>query len=406
MENRTTAPEVLEAAMSEIVRTNGKILEEHLGEMVRSTVEETLNGLLDAEADHICGAGRYERSPDRVDSRSGHYQRKLKTKAGEVKLKVPKLRKLPFESAIIERYRRRESSVEESLVEMYLAGISVRRVESITEALWGERVSPGTISNLNKKIYGRIEEWRNRPIEGEHPYVFLDGVWLKMSWGGEVQGVSVLVAIGVNTEGYRDVLGVCLGSREDEESWISFLRHLKERGLKGVRLVTSDKASGLVGLIGNFFPGAVWQRCVVHFERNVLKDVPRNKAEEVGRMLRAIFSQESRESALEKAASVVTRLREMKLQRAARTLEEGIGETLSYYDFPAAHWRKIRSNNVLERLNREIRRRTNVVGSFPDSEAALMLVAARLRYVLSHRWGTKRYMNMESLLEGEIESAV
>jgi transposase-like protein len=154
MENRTTAPEVLEAEMSEIARTNGKILEE----MVRSTVEEVLNGLLDAEADHICGAERYERSPDRVDSRSGHYQRKLKTKAGEVKLRVPKLRKLSFESAIIERYRRRESSVEESFVEMYPAGISVRRVESITEALWAERVSPGTISNLNKKIYGRIEE--------------------------------------------------------------------------------------------------------------------------------------------------------------------------------------------------------------------------------------------------------
>jgi len=154
MENRTTAPEVLEAEMSEIARTNGKILEE----MVRSTVEEVLNGLLDAEADHICGAEHYERSPDRVDSRSGHYQRKLKTKAGEVKLRVPKLRKLSFESAIIERYRRRESSVEESFVEMYPAGISVRRVESITEALWAERVSPGTISNLNKKIYGRIEE--------------------------------------------------------------------------------------------------------------------------------------------------------------------------------------------------------------------------------------------------------
>jgi putative transposase len=227
-----------------------------------------------------------------------------------------------------------------------------------------------------------------------------------MSWGGEVRGVSVLVAIGVSREGYRDVLGVCLGSREDEESWTSFLRHLKERGLRGVRLVTSDKASGLVGLIGNFFPGAAWQRCVVHFERNVLKDVPVNKAEEVGRMLRAIFSQESRESALEKTARVVARLGEMKLQRAARTLEEGIGETLSYYDFPASHWSKIRTNNTLERLNREIRRRTNVVGSFPDSEAALMLVAARLRYVLFHQWGTKRYMNMETLVEGEIESAI
>ena len=151
----------------------------HLDEVVRGTVEQTLNALLDAEADRACGAGRYERSPERQDTRAGSYSRKLQTKAGEVELKVPRLRKLPLETAIIERYRRRESSVEEALIEMYLAGVSVRRVEDITEALWGTRVSPSTVSELNQKIYQQIETWRNRPIEGEHPYVYLDGIWLK-----------------------------------------------------------------------------------------------------------------------------------------------------------------------------------------------------------------------------------
>ena len=392
--------------------TQGKILqidegalEDHLGKVIRGTVEETLNGLLDAEADRICGAGRYSRSSTRVDTRAGHYQRKLSTRAGEVTLKVPKLRKLPFETAIIERYKRRESSVEEALVEMYLAGVSVRRVESITEVLWGSRVSPGTISNLNRKIYDQIESWRNRPLQGTYPYIFLDGIWLKMSWGGEVQSVSVLVALGVDEEGYRDVLGVALGCREDGESWRSFLRHLKERGLSGVRLVTSDKALGLVEVLGEFFPEALWQRCVVHFERNVLKDIPRNQMEPVSRMLRAVYAQESREEARTKAKAVAAQLRERKLASAARTLERGIDETLSYYAFPGSHWRKIRTNNTLERLNREIRRRTNVVGSFPDGQAALMLVAARLRYVLSHQWGTRKYMNMEPLHEAEIQQS-
>lgn len=173
-------------------------------------------------------------------------------------LKVPKLRKLPFETAIIERYRRRESSVEEALVEMYLAGVSVRRVEDITEALCGTRVSPSTVSDLNQKIYGCIEEWRNRPLRGEHPYVFLDGIWLKKSWGGEVQSISVLVAIGVNDKGYREVLGVGEGGREGAESRSSFLRYLKERGLRGVRLVISDKSLGLLETWPHFFPEARW----------------------------------------------------------------------------------------------------------------------------------------------------
>ncbi|MHC2672843.1 transposase-like protein [Bradyrhizobium diazoefficiens] len=166
-------------------------------------------------------------------TRAGSYERTLQTKAGDVNLKVPKLRRQTFETAIIERYRRRESSVEEALIEMYLAGISVRRVEDITEALWGTRVSPSTVSNLNKKIYTKIEAWRNRRIEGEHPYLYLDGIVMKRSWAGEVRNVSLLVASAVNAEGFREILGICEGAKEDKSGWSSFLRHLVDRGLRG-----------------------------------------------------------------------------------------------------------------------------------------------------------------------------
>jgi transposase-like protein len=371
----------------------------HLDEVVRGTVEQTLNALLDAEADRACGAGRYQRSPQRQDTRAGSYERQLQTKAGEVTLNVPRLRKLPLETAIIERYRRRESSVEEALIEMYLAGVSVRRVEDITEALWGTRVSPSTVSELNQKIYGQIEAWRNRPITGRHAYVYLDGIWLKRSWGGEVKNVAVLIAIGVDADGFREVLGVAEGSKEDAQSWRSFLRHLKERGLSGVRLFVSDKCLGLVESLAEFYPGAAWQRCVVHFYRNVFTVVPSGRVKEVAAMLKAIHAQEDRASADQKATAVVAKLEAMKLPKAAATVRDGVGETLSYMSFPREHWRCLRTNNPLERLNREVRRRTRVVGAFPDGNAALMLVAARLRHVAGTRWGTRRYMDMKRLAE-------
>src|ERR1044071_2820943 len=180
-----------EANTTKIISIDEGQVRQHLDGVVREAVEETLNKLLDAEADVLCGAQRYERSAERVDTRAGSYERALQTKAGEVKLKVPKLRTLPFETAIIERYKRRETSVEEALIEMYLAGVSVRRVEDITEALWGTRVSASLVSDLNQKIYGQIETWRCRPLRGHYPYVYLDGLWLKRSWGGEVRNVSV-----------------------------------------------------------------------------------------------------------------------------------------------------------------------------------------------------------------------
>lgn len=380
------------------LRVDESKLKGHVDEVVRSSVEETLNALLDAEADEICKAQRYERSPDRVDTRAGHYERKLETKAGEVSLKIPKLRRLPFETAIIERYRRREASVEEALVEMYLAGVSVRRVEDITEALWGTRVSSGTVSRLNQKIYRHIEAWRNRTIEGEFPYVYLDGVVLKRSWAGEIRNVSVLVAIGIGTDGHRQILGVAEGEKEDLEGWRGFLRHLKDRGLTGVRLIISDACRGLVEAVAEVFPHTDWQRCVVHFYRNVFSRVPNARIAEVARMLKAIHAQEDRPAAEAKIKEVVARLRTMKLASAAELVEEKARETLTYFAYPSTHWRQIRTNNPLERIIREIRRRTRVVGAFPDGRSALMLVAARLRHIASTRWGKRRYLVMDPLL--------
>ena len=391
MENDT--PKALGALQVDETKLMG-----HVHEVVRTSVEETLNGLLDAEADEICGAKRYERSPERVDTRAGHYERKLETQAGVVTLKVPKLRSLPFETAIIQRYRRKESSVEEALVEMYLAGVSVRRVEDITEALWGTRVSSGTVSRLNQRIYKHIEAWRNREIVGDFPYVYLDGVILKRSWAGEIKNVSVLVAIGVGTDGFRQILGVAEGEKEDLEGWRGFLRHLKDRGLKGVRLIISDACRGLIEAAAEVFPKTDWQRCVVHWYRNVFSHVPNNKMAEVARMLKAIHAQEDRASALSKSKEVTTRLKAMKLQRAADLVEQKAVETLTYYGYPSNHWRQIRTNNPLERIIREIRRRTRVVGAFPDGHSALMLTAARLRHVASTKWGKRRYLSMEALL--------
>ena len=286
--------------MSEkIVQLNEEIIKGQIKELVRGSVEETLNELLEKEAESLTQAARYERSEARQGYRSGHYDRNLTTTSGDVTLHMPRLKGVSFETAIIERYRRRESSVEEALIEMYLAGVSVRRVEDITEALWGSKVSPATISELNKKAYVHIEDWRNRPLQGgRYPYVYVDGIYLRRNWGGEYENVAVLAAI------------------------------------------------------------------------------------------------------------AVAELRAMKLKEAAKKVEDGIEETLTYCDFPSEHWTRIRTNNVIERLNQEIRRRARVVGTFPDGNSALMLVCARLRHVTGTQWGNKKYMNMKHLEAALDDAAV
>ena len=387
-----------------IIQLNQELIHNELKDLVRNSVEETLNALLDHEAEELVNAEKYERSGERKGYRSGHYSRNFQTTAGEVKLKMPKLKGVPFETAIIERYRRRECSVEEALIEMYLAGVSVRRVEDITEALWGTKVSPGTISNLNKKAYEHIETWRSRKLTGSYPYVFVDGVYLKRSWGGEIQNVSILVAIGVNEDGCREIIGAAEGMKEDREIRRTFFVWLKERGLAGVRLIIGDKCLGMLESIPEVFPDAKYQRCTVHFYRNIFSATPRNKMKEVSMLLKAIHAQECKTSAKEKAKQVADKLREMKLTSAAKKLEDGIKETLTYMEFPSQHWTRIRTNNTIERLNREIKRRTRAIGAFPDGQSALMLVCARLRHVAGTQWGTKRYMNMEHLKELDFQN--
>lgn len=388
-----------EKVKEELISVNQEIFQEKVSGLVRETVEQTLNDLLEAEAENLIKAKPYQRKEERLGYRSGSYNRNFESKVGKLKLKIPKLRGVQFETQIIERYKRRETSVEEALIEMYLAGVSVRKVEDITEALWGTRVSPSTISNLNKKVYGQIEEWRNRPLEGEYPYVYLDGIYLKKTWGGEVRNVSILVAIGVNSEGYREVLGSMEGAKEDKESWYSFLRYLKDRGLSGVQLLVSDKCLGLVESIPDFFPNTKWQRCMVHFYRNVFSKIPHTMIKETAAMLKAIHSQEDKEAAINKSKLIIEKLRLKRFHQASDVIEKGIEETLSYMDFPRTHWTRIRTNNPLERIMKEIRRRTRVIGSFPDGVSALMLVTARLRHIASTQWGTKKYLDVKKLSE-------
>jgi transposase-like protein len=282
---------------------------------------------------------------------------------------------------------------------MYLAGVSVRRVEDITEALWGTKVSPATISELNKKAYVHIDAWRNRPLHGgTYPYVYVDGIYLRRNWGGEFENVSILVALGVNEDGYQEVIGAAEGMKEDKASWTAFLQWLKGRGLDGARLIVGDKCLGMLEAAAEVFPQAKHQRCTVHFYRNVFLVTPRSKMKLVARMLKAIHAQESKAAASEKAVQVAEALRTMKLKEAAKKVENGIEETLTYMEFPYEHWLRIRTNNVIERLNREIHRRTRVVGTFPDGNSALMLVCARLRHVAGTQWGNNRMQTYAHLV--------
>lgn len=390
----------------QILQVDQAMLETTLDRMVRKSVEETLNAMLDAEADEITGVARYERSGERKAYRAGHYERDLTVKAGKMSLKVPKLKGAVFESAVIERYRRREESVEEALIDMYLAGVSTRQVDDVSQLLWGDRMPSQTLSDKLKKVYADIDEWRGRPLEQDYPYLFMDGVWHKRCWGGSVENVSILVAVGVGMDGRREVLSVAEGMKEDSESWREFIKGMLARGLKGVRLVTGDRCAGLVAAVNELLPGARYQRCMVHFERNILAKVNPKNRDWAADALKAIFSMESRDKALEKAESVAKDMEARKLREAAKCLREGIGETTTYLldDYPREHRRRIRTNNMIERLNREIRRRTRVVGSFPDGRSALMLICARVRYVTSSEWSTRRYLDMSRLGEN-VQSA-
>ena len=284
---------------------------------------------------------------------------------------MPKLRRQTFEMAMIKRYRCRDTSIDEGIVQMCLAGVSVGRVGDITEALWGTRVSSGEVSNLNEKVYRHIERLRTQRIEGEVVYVYLDGIVLERSWGAKIKNVSILVAIGVDSSGYRRVLGAAKGHKADRARWLGFLEQLKSRGLDGVRLIVIRCLPGVGRGLRGGVSEAAWRRCAVHFYRNVFSHVANTKLRQVAAMLKAIHVQESREAAQAKAHDVVAKLEAMKL----------------------------RTNNPMGRLLREAHRTTKMVGAFPDGHSALMLVAARLRHVSTTHWRLRRYMNMKLIEE-------
>ena len=249
----------------EIVQPNEEVIKGQLKELVLGSVEETLNELLEVEAEKLTQAGRYERNEQRQATAAVTTSATSPLLPGMSPSRCPSPKGSSFETAIIERYRRRESNVEEALIEMYLAGVSVRHVEDITEALWGSKVSPSTISELNKKAYVHIEDWRNRPLQGgRYPYVYVDGIYLRRNWGGEFENVAILVAIAVNEDGYREVLGTAEGRKEDKASWVSFFQWLRGRGLDGVKLIVGDTCLGMLEAVGEVFPEAKYQRCTGH----------------------------------------------------------------------------------------------------------------------------------------------
>ena len=312
---------------------------------------------------------------------------------------MPKFKGMRFATAIIERYRRREASVEEAMIEMRLAGASTRRIEDVSEILRGSSVSAATVSNLNEKALASVEERRKRPLERACPYVHVDGIYLKRSWESSHENAAAMAATGVNDDGYREVIGAAEGFAESAERRREFLSRLKPRGLRGVRMFTGDKAAGMVGSISKVFPDAAYQRCTAHFCRSVLARVPKPKRPRVAAMLKAVHAMEPREASEAKALEVASELEGSMLGEAAKAVREGCAETLAYTRFPREHWRRIRTDNAIERLNRKIRRRTRVVGAFPDGKSALMLVAARLRYVAESERGSRRYLDV-TLLEG------
>ena len=299
------------------------MFETKLDAMVRDKVEQIVNAMLDEEADLIANAARYERSDGRKAYRAGHYARGFTVKGRQARPQDPQVegrglrirghRTLPAQGA-----ERRGS-----LIDMYLAGVSTRRVDDISQLLWGERMPSQTLSDKLKRVYDQIDQWRNRPLDSEYPYVFMDGVWHKRSWGGGVENVSVLVAIGVDADGRREVIGVAEGMKEDKAGWEQFIRSMIERGLKGVRLVVGDRCAGLVATVDSMLPKARYQRCMVHFMRNVLSKVPPTHREWASAALKAIFAMESRASALAKAETVASEMETRKLRAAANCLREG-----------------------------------------------------------------------------------
>jgi putative transposase len=365
-----------ESAMTELLaalRAGGGL------DVVREALALVLQALIDVEATEVIGAGRYQRCASRTTHRNGSRSRLLSTKAGDVELKLPKLREGSFFPALLEPRRRIDRALLAVVMEAYVHGTSTRKVDDLVKALGVDSgISKSEVSRICAELDGEVAAFRSRSLaHTAFPYVFLDATYLKARVDGRVVSRAVVIATGVTADGGREILGLDVGDSEDGAFWTAFLRSLKARGLQGVQLVISDAHTGLKAAIGAVMVGASWQRCRVHFLRNVLARVPRGSADMVAAAVRTIFAQPTAAEVIEQLDKVTAML-QPKFPQVATMLADAREDLTAFAAFPVAHWRKLWSTNPLERLNKEVKRRTNVVGIFPDDAAVLRLAGAVL----------------------------
>ena len=366
---------------------------------VRQGVKAVLEEVLEEEMSEHLEAGYRELTPTRRGERNGHYQRNLVTPAGKIeRLEVPRDREGEFVTELFERYRRMTGDVEEAVLEMYLSGISVRKIAGVTDALSRVKVGKDAVSRIASRLEEEQKEWRERPLkEKTHPYLYLDATYLKVRWGASVTSMALLACVGVDEEGFREVLAVEVAGSEKGAAYASLLRGLIDRGLRGVRLVISDDHEGIKAAVRGELPGAQWQRCVVHFERNVLAHVPTSSMAEVAQDMKAIFKVR-REKTARALAEEFVELYGKRFPKAVAVFEAGIGDALTYLHYPGSHHAKLRTTNMLERLFKEVKRRTRVVGVFPNEMSASTL-ATEIALRSSEEWALRRYLAMDVLEE-------
>jgi putative transposase len=367
---------------------------------LKEIVERVLQELLEAEMTEHVGAAPYERTTERKGHRNGHKPRTLRTRVGTLNLLVPQDREGTFSTRLFSRYQRNEKALVLALMEMYVEGVSTRKVKDVTEELCGTSFSKSLVSSLAGRLDAELESWRSRPLEVQgYPYVFVDARYEKVRVDRRVVSQGVLIVSGVRYDGFRELLGVEVADTESEATYQELFRSLKRRGLSGVELVISDDHEGLKAAIARHFQGASHQRCQVHYARNLLGMVSYARRKELAADLRAIFAAPDREQALQIASSVAEEWRKKGNERIAKRIEEHVEECLTCLAFPESHRRRIRTTNGLERLNQEIKRRTRVVRIFPNEESCLRLVTA-LAVEQSEEWITgRRYLDMSELEE-------
>ena len=359
--------------------------------------------VLEAEMDEALGAGKWERSEGRQGYRSGYYGRTLVTRVGKLELRVPQDRHGRFSTEVFERYQRSEKALVSCLSEMYVQGVSTRKVKAVTEQLCGHEFSASTISRINAKLDGELEKFARRRLEEAYPYLILDARYEKVRLDGVIRSRAVLIAIGINWEGRRCVLGVELANRETQSSWKVFLEGLRERGLSGVEFVVSDDHAGLRRAVIEMLPEAAWQRCYVHFLRNALDHLPRKADDDCLKELRWLYDRRCLEEARRDLAAWLAKW-QSRYPKLCDWVEENIEETLTYYRLPHQHHKHMKSTNMLERINEEIKRRTRVIRIFPNEASCLRLVRA-LTVETHENWiEATRYINMDLLREHKKEA--